>query len=191
MGRHADDRPEAEAAATRAPAIPFVSAPEDASSSQQASPATQRLPSLIEDPKSTQGLISTLFIEDQEDRTLRRSLPFLKPLAQPMPTPAPLMPAPAPPVAPAPAAAPAPPVAPAPAPPVVAPVAAPIWEAPPAPAPQSPLAPFLAEPLTEPVTEPEIAPEPPRVQVAAARPRLGAIELVNDTALALAAVPWG
>jgi len=36
-----------------------------------------------------------------------------------------------------------------------------------------------------------VRPEPPRARAVAARPKLGAIELINDTALALAAVPWG
>ncbi len=132
-------QPEQERAALRAPVIPFRAGP-----SLQPSPVTQRLPSSIEDALGEPHHGSTLFIEDQEDRTLPRSLPFSKPR-------------------------PPPPLAPLPAPRVAPPVA----------------------PLREEPTEPEPEPEPPRARPVAARPRLGAIELINDTALALAAVPWG
>lgn len=142
-----------EGEAARAPAIPFLHvSPEQAAALQQASPSTMRLPPSIDENPSTQSFVSTLFIDDQEDRTLRRPLPFSPPIA-------PETPAPAPPAA---------------------PVAAPVREEP-APAP----------PIAEPATEPDPAPEPLRARPAAARPRLGAIEIVNDTALALAAVPWG
>jgi hypothetical protein len=120
--------PEDEDAAARAPAVPFLSAEQQVSSSQQAPPATMRLPPLIEDAQATASFVSTLFIEDQsedqEDRTLRRSLPFSQPVA-------PRLPPPAPPAVPA---------------------AAPVGAETPAPVPL-PVADPIREPIAEPVTE--------------------------------------
>ncbi len=129
--------PEAERAATRAPAVPFRKGP-----SAFPPPETQRIASPIDADAGTPRLGATLFIEDDPGAAAPRSLPFLKPLAPPVPAPRP-----PPPAAPAPAA----------------------WE------------------QTSPEPTLEIA--PPRA--ARKRPTAGTIELVNDTALALAAIPWG
>ena len=124
--------PEAERAATRAPAVPFRRGP-------AALPPPQTPPD-----EGRERLGSTVFIEDDARTELPRSLPFLKPLAPPVAARS---------VAPAPAPAPA------------------RWEEPP--------------PLEQPTQE--LKP----IRAARKRPRVGTIELVNDTALALAAIPWG
>lgn len=125
--------PEAERAATQAPAVPFRKGP-----SMSPPPQTQRIPSPLEAVEGALNHGATLFIEDDAGSAAPRSLPFLKPLSPP----APARPAPLPP---------------------------PAWE----------------DPAPEPTLE--IAP----VRAARKRPTSGTIELVNDTALALAAVPWG
>ncbi len=128
--------PEAERAATRAPAVPFRKGPSALPPAE-----TQRIPSPIAVDAATR-LGSTVFIDDEAPHVAPRTLPFIKSIPQPAPAAARV-------------------VVPAP----------PKWE----------------EPST--AAEPTLEIKP--VRAARARPRAGSIELVNDTALALGAIPWG
>lgn len=76
--------PEAERVATFAPAVPFRKGP-----AMLPPPQTPRIPSPLDAEAGDKKLGRTLFIEDQEDRSAPRSLPFLKPLPPPVAAPPP------------------------------------------------------------------------------------------------------